>query len=350
MTETRTTSGTDARVLLAGDVGGTKTNLAAFTAGPGGSVVLEERGFHNADYASLAEVVQAFTRPAGHVPRAACFGVAGPVADGRARMPNLDWEIEARDLARVLDLERVLLLNDLEATGYGIPTLAPDQFAVLNEGARRPGGDAALIAAGTGLGEAILRSEGERYRVAPSEGGHGDYAPVDAEQTMLLGRLRERFGHVSYERVISGPGIHNVYDALDLPERADLAQAIRAAADPSALIAESALASASSRCMRALDVFVASYGAEAGNLALRALATGGIFVAGGIAPKVLPKLRDGTFMRAFTAKGRFADWLRSIPVNVVLDPTTALRGAAAHLAEAERRAAAEAATAKGGPG
>jgi glucokinase len=154
---------------------------------------------------------------------------------------------------------------------------------------------------------------------------------------------------VSYERVISGPGIHNVYDALDVPEPPDLADRIRAAADPSALITESALASASPRCMRALDVFVGSYGAEAGNLALRVLATGGVFVAGGIAPKILPKLRDGTFMRAFTAKGRFADWMRRIPVNVVLDPTTALRGAAAHLADVERRAAAEATTAKGGP-
>ena len=335
------------RVLLAGDVGGTKTNLALFTAEGGDVAVLAERGFHNADHGALEEIVEAFTHASGRVPSAACFGVAGPVADGVARMPNLDWKIDAHALGRTLGLERVLVLNDLEATGYGIATLPPDRFAVLNEGVRRPGGDAALIAAGTGLGEAILRWDGEQYRVAPSEGGHGDYAPVDEEQTMLLGRLMQRFGHVSYERVISGPGLHNVYDALDIEERTGLGERIRAAPDPSALIAESALSHASPRCVRALDVFVTAYGAEAGNLALRALATGGIYVGGGIAPKILPKLRDGLFVGAFTAKGRFTDWMRAIPLKVILDPTTALRGATAYLAGVERGRFAVPAAAKG---
>jgi glucokinase len=323
------------RVLLAGDVGATKTNLAVFTAERGTPLVLAEQAFLNAGYPGLAEVVEAFASAHGHVPTAACFGVAGPVADGRTRMPNLGWDIDARELGRALGLERVLVLNDLEATAYGIPTLAPDRFAVLNEGVRRAGGDLALIAAGTGLGEATLRWDGRAYQVAASEAGHADYAPVDATQTMVLGRLRGRFGHVSYERVISGPGLHNVYDVLDVDEMPSVTERIRTTDDPSALIAELALAGDSPRCVRALDVFVTSYGAEAGNLALRALATGGIYVGGGIAPKILRKLQDATFMRAFCDKGRFTEWLRRIPVNVVLDPTTALRGAAAYLARIE---------------
>src|SRR6185503_10276953 len=180
------------RVLLAGDVGATKTNLAVFTAEGGTPLVLDEQAFLNAGYPGLAEVVEAFTSAHGRVPTAACFGVAGPVADGRTRMPNLGWDIDARELGRALGLERVLVLNDLEATAYGIPTLAPDRFAVLNEGVPRTGGDRALIAAGTGLGEATLRWDGRAYQVVASEAGHADYAPVDATQTMVLGHLRGR--------------------------------------------------------------------------------------------------------------------------------------------------------------
>src|SRR5206468_3353460 len=198
-----------------------------------------------------------------------------------------------------------VLLNDLEATAYGIAVLPPEQLVVLNPGVPRPGGNAALIAAGTGLGEAVLYWDGTRHRVSASEAGHADFAPRDVEQIAILGRLVERFGHVSWERVVSGPGLHNIYAALAVAEAPEVAARIAAAEDASATITELGLAGASARCTRALDVFVSAYGAEAGNLALRALATGGVHVGGGIAPKIVGKLADGTFMRAFTAKGRF---------------------------------------------
>jgi glucokinase len=320
-------------LLLAGDVGATKTNLALFTAAGEVLTPVAEAHFVNDGYAGLADVVRAFLAREACVPTAACFGVAGPVADGRTLMPNLGWPIDALGLERLLALERVLLLNDLEATAYGIATLPPDQLLVLNPGVSAAGGgNAALIAAGTGLGEAVLYWDGTRHRVSGSEGGHADFAPRNAEEMQILARLMERFGHVSWERLVSGPGLHNIYGVLDLPEAPDVAARIEAAEDASATITELGLARASARCTRALDVFASAYGAEAGNLALKALATGGVYLGGGIAPKILPKLEDGTFLRAFTAKGRFADWLARIPVKVILDPKTALRGAAAYVA------------------
>ena len=267
-------------------------------------------------------------------PAAACLGIAGPVADGRSHMPNLGWTIDALPLAAALGLERVVLLNDLEATAHGIATLPPAAFAVLNEGTPRADGNMALIAAGTGLGEAILFFDGTRRRVSASEGGHADFAPRDAAQIAVLVRLIELFGHVSWERVVSGPGLRTLYEVLEDAETPDVARRIAGAPDPSAVITELALAGASRRCARALDLFVADYGAEAGNLALKALATAGVYVGGGIAPKILPKLRDGSFVRAFNDKGRFTDLMRTMPVRVILEPKTALRGAAAFLAAA----------------
>ena len=324
-------------LLLAGDVGATKTNLALFTTAGGVLTAVAEANFVNGGYGGLEDVVRAFLARGRSAPTAACFGVAGPVAEGRARMPNLGWLIDAASLGRLFALERVVLLNDLEATAYGIAVLPPEELVVLNPGVPRPGGNAALIAAGTGLGEAVLYWDGTRHRVSASEAGHADFAPRDVEQIAILGRLMERFGHVSWERVVSGPGLHNIYAALAVAEAPEVAARIAAAEDASATITELGLAGASARCTRALDVFVSAYGAEAGNLALRALATGGVHVGGGIAPKIVGKLADGTFMRAFTAKGRFADWLGRIPVKVILDPKTALRGAAAYLASVEAR-------------
>jgi glucokinase len=266
---------------------------------------------------------------------AACFGVAGPVADGRIEMPNLGWRLDAQRLGETLGVARVVLLNDLEATAYGVDTLTADRFAVLNAGVPRSDANAALIAAGTGLGVAILFWDGARRRVSASEGGHADYAPRDAEQEGILGRLRARFGHVSWERLVSGPGLRNIYDALDVEEDPGVARSIAAAADASAAIAEAALARTCARCVRALDVFADCYGAAAGNLALHALAAGGVYIGGGIAPKILRKLEDGSLFRAFADKGRLSPLLRDIPVKVILDPTTALRGAAAHLAHLE---------------
>jgi glucokinase len=325
-------------LLLAGDVGGTKTNLALFTTADGVLRSVADAHFMNQGHAGLEDVVRAFLAGRADVPTAACFGVAGPVAEGRSRMPNLDWVIDARALARLLALDHVVLLNDLEATAHGVRVVDPEQVVVLNAGTPVATGNAALIAAGTGLGEAVLYWDGAGHRVSPSEGGHADFAPSDAEQIAILTRLTARFGHVSWERVVSGPGLHSVYGALDVPEPADILARIESSADPSATITELGLAGVSPRCVRALDVFVSAYGAEAGNLALRTIATGGVYVGGGIAPRILPRLTDGTFLRAFIAKGRFADWLARIPVKVILDPKTALRGAAAYLAGTETRA------------
>jgi len=319
-------------LLLAGDVGATKTNLALYSTTGETPLPVEEAHFVNERYPDLEALVREFVARAPSPPVAACFGVAGPVAAGQTRMPNLGWLIDESRLARLLAVERVVLLNDLEATGYGIAVLPPDRLMVLNAGVPVATGNAALIAAGTGLGEAFLYWDGARHRVSASEGGHADFAPGDAEQMTILARLMARYGHISWERVVSGPGLRDVYDTLDVPEAPEVAARVAGAEDASATIAELALAGTSARCVGALDVFVSAYGAEAGNVALKALATAGVYVGGGIAPKILPKLADGTFVRAFTRKGRFSEWLARIPVKVILDPATALHGAAAYLA------------------
>ena len=321
-------SGARPDLLLAGDVGATKTNLTLYTAADGVLTAVVETHFMNEGYRGLEDVVRAFLRDRADVPVAACFGVAGPVADGRTRMPNLGWVIDAPALGRVLALERVVLLNDLEATAHGIATLPPDQLKVLNPGAPVVGGNAALIAAGTGLGEALLYWDGTRHRVCASEGGHADFGPRNAAEIAILVRLMERFGHVSWERVVSGPGLHNIYGALDVPETPEVAARIAAATDASATITELALTGGSARSARALDIFVSAYGAEAGNLALKALATGGVYVGGGIAPKILPRLRGPAFIEAFVAKGRMRPLLEAMPVRVVLNDRLALLGSA----------------------
>jgi glucokinase len=305
--------------------------VALFHAAPAGLVEpTAAETVSNAGHAGLAEVLEPFVRRAGAV-EAACLGVAGPVADGRAHMPNLGWTIDARELSARLGVPRIVVLNDLEATAYGIAALGPAGTVTLNAGLPAAEGNRALIAAGTGLGEALLVWDGTRHVVSASEGGHAEFGPRNAEQIAILERLIARFGHVSYERLVSGPGLANVYDALDEAEDPAVAARLASANDRSAAITVAALASASARCVRALDVLVDVYGAEAGNLALKGLARGGVWVGGGIAPKILPKLRDGRFLAAFCDKGRFADLLRSIPVHVILDERTALRGAAAHL-------------------
>jgi len=319
-------------LLLAADVGATKTNLALYAVADGVLTAVDEAHLVNEGYGGLEDVVRTFLRDRTDVPSAACFGIAGPVAEGRSRMPNLGWLIDAAGLARTLRLARVVLLNDLEANAHGIATLSPEQLMVLNPGAAVARGNAALIAAGTGLGEATLYWDGTRHHVCASEGGHADFGPRNAEEIGILGRLMDRFGHVSWERVVSGPGLHNIYDALDVPEVPEVAARIASAADSSATITELAQTGGSARAARALDVFVSAYGAEAGNLALKTLATGGIYVGGGIAPKLLSRIADGTFMRGFTDKGRFSEWLGRIPVRIILDQKTALRGAAAYLA------------------
>jgi len=322
-------------MFLAGDVGGTKTNLAIFTSEGGKLHVVAEQSFLNHSYAGFEEIVKEFLAGHDYIVTQACFGIAGPVKAGRAKMPNLPWTIDSALLGAALYIDRVFLLNDLEATAYGIAVLQPENVMVLSEAGPQLG-NIALIAAGTGLGEAILVWDGVTHRASASEGGHADFAPRDAEQIELLRYLIAKFGHVSYERLVSGPGLLNIYNFLKesgfAKEPDWLSSRLSESADASAVITETALSAQSELSTHALELFVSIYGAEAGNLALKALATAGVYIGGGIAPKILPKLKDGTFVRAFRDKGRFSTLLESVPVRVILDPKTALRGAAYYLA------------------
>lgn len=319
-------------MILAGDIGGTKTVLGLFEEAGGTLQAAREETFPSRSHGALEEILDRFlgsgSRPAI---RAACFGVAGPVVDGRSRTTNLPWELDEVALARRVGAPRAKLLNDLEAAAYGMLFLAPGDLRTLHPGAGQRRGNIAVIAAGTGLGEAMLHWDGDRYHPIASEGGHADFAPRTDLEVELLGYLRREFGHVSYERLLSGPGLFNIYrflrDSGYAEEPAWLREEL-ASGDPSATITRLALADRHLLCTGSLDLFAAIYGAEAGNLALRCLAVGGVYVGGGIAPKILPKLQNGTFVRAFTEKGRLADLMRTIAVKVALNSGAPLIGAA----------------------
>ena len=322
--------------MLAGDIGGTKTNLALFSVH--GEKLRSEsfRSFLSKRYSGLEPVLQEFLAVDKHSIDSACFGIAGPVVDGKVKTPNLPWMVDSSGLSHSLKLDSVGLLNDLEATAYGIFTLENEEFHTLNEGIMRHSGNKALIAAGTGLGQAILYDDGCHFRPLASEGGHGDFAPRNDLEIELLRYLIGRFRHVSYERVLSGPGLFNIYrffkENRGLEEPKWLTERLSTGDDPNAVITKAALANEAEICVKMLDLFVSLYGAEAGNLALRAKSVRGLYVGGGIAPKILDKLKDGTFMRSFVDKGRYADLLAAIPVQVVLNDQAALRGAAYYAA------------------
>jgi glucokinase len=323
-------------LVLAGDIGGTKTNLALFSV-HGEKLHSESfRTFPSKRYSGLIPVIEEFLAGNVRAIQAASFGIAGAVVDGRVKTPNLPWMIDTADVRRALKLEAVTLLNDLEAAAHGIFTLENDEFCTLNEGTMRHSGNKALIAAGTGLGQAILYDDGRRFQPLASEAGHADFAPRNELEIALLQHLIGRFGHVSYERVLSGPGLFNIYRFLreirGLEEPQWLTDRLAEADDASAVVSQAGLAGEAEICVKTLDVFVAAYGAEAGNLALRAKSVRGLYVGGGIAPKLLDKLKDGTFMRAFVDKGRYQDLLAAVPVQVVLEERAALRGAAYHAA------------------
>jgi glucokinase len=320
-------------VILAGDIGGTKTVIGLLEEAGDRLRTVREETFPSKSHGTLEEILERFlgggSRPAV---RAACFGVAGPVVEGRSKTTNLPWELDEFKLADAFRIPRVKLLNDLEAAAYGMLFLAPDELHALNPGAaRRRRGNVAVIAAGTGLGEAMLYWDGERYHPIASEGGHADFAPQSDLEVRLLVYLQREFGHVSYERVLSGPGFFNIYrflrDTGYAGEPAWLREKLTSG-DPSATITQVALAGGDPLCTTTLDLFVAIYGAEAGNLALKSLAVGGVYIGGGIGPKILPKLVDGTFIRAFSGKGRLADLMRAIEVKVALNPRAPLIGAA----------------------
>jgi glucokinase len=271
-------------------------------------------------------------KPGGLKIDAAGFGVAGPVREGMVVATNLPWKVSASSLAQLLGIHRVALANDLEANAYGIAWLTPQDFDTLNPGAAGAQGPQAVIAAGTGLGEAGMYWDGKMHRPFSSEGGHADLAPSNELEDALVVYLRKRFGgHVSSERVLSGPGLKNVYDFLRDTGRGTeepwLAEAMKKD-DPSAVVSRAALDGSSPLCSQAMDLFVSLYGAAAGNLALTFLATGGVFLGGGIAPKILPRLRGPIFLEAFLSKGRLRPLLEKIPVRVILNDRTALLGAA----------------------
>ena len=318
-------------MILAGDIGGTNARLASFEVVHGRVKPLVEETFPSHAYASLDDIVRTFVSAHDLRVVQACFGIAGPVRHGRSEAINLAWVVDAQRLAQQLGLATVWLVNDLEATAYGAGALAPEDFVTLNEGVPGAEGNAVVIAAGTGLGEAGLYWDGKQHWPFASEGGHASFAPGDALQVELLQYLQQRFTHVSWERVLSGPGLDNIYTFLRDTQRgvepAWLTEELHQG-DRSAVISRVALAGTCDLCVQALDLFVALYGAEAGNLALKVLATGGVFVGGGIAPKIVDKLQDTTFIQAFCAKGRLQPVLEAIPIRVIMNDKTALYGAA----------------------
>jgi len=318
-------------MILAGDIGGTNARLAVFDVLDGRFSLISASVFPSREYRSLDEIVSKFVRTANVHPHAACFGVAGPVRNGRVEASNLPWIIESKRLAEELDLKKALLINDLEANAWGIAFLDPADLVSLNQVKGTPVGNQAVISAGTGLGEAGMYWDGTKHLVFASEGGHADFAPRNELETELLRYLRVRFGHVSYERIVSGPGLVNVFNFLRDTGRGVepkwLADEMLHS-DPAAAISRAAIDGKCGLSEQAIDLFVSIYGAEAGNLALKIMATGGIYLGGGIAPKMLPKLAGPLFMEGFLSKGRMQHLLEAIPVRVITNDKVALLGAA----------------------
>ncbi len=320
-------------LLLAGDVGGTKTDLAIFSPNQGAKVPLARRAYPSDAYPDFVSLVRDFLAQAGRAVAAASFGIAGPVVEGEARVTNLPWIVSERELRAALSLSSVLLLNDLVAIASAVPVLDASDLASIHPGHAVAGGAIGVIAPGTGLGEAFLVWDGSTYQAFPSEGGHADFGPNGALQIELLRYLEGKFGHVSYERVCSGIGLPNIYEFLKsagvATEPAWLAEQIATAADPTPLIVNAAIGDRRcDLCVTTLDIFVAALGAEAGNLALKVLATGGIYLGGGIPPRILPKIASERFLNAFWSKGRMTDLLKRVPIHVITNPAAALVGAA----------------------
>ena len=326
-------------MILGGDVGGTKTNVGLFEVADGVPRLVRSASFRSPEYPGLAAVMKAFLAGEAREIGVACFGIAGPVLANRVTTPNLAWQIDGDQVAAEVGVPRVLLINDLVATAEGIPLLAPDEVALLQPGIANTAGtpdaegNRVLLAAGTGLGMALLPRIGAGWVPVPSEGGHADFAPRNEDEIGLLRSLRERFGRVSIERVLSGPGLFNIYqflrDARHAPESPEVREALARGDDAARVIGEQGLAPGGCAiCARSLEVFAGVYGAVAGNLALTGTATGGVWLGGGIAPKILPRLTDGLFVQTFLAKGRFVPFLERVPVRVILNQRTAMLGAA----------------------
>ena len=317
-------------MILAGDIGGTNARLAYFQPQNGHFRLVSERVFPSREHSELGEIVTKFLDDSGTRPEVACFGIAGPVRNGRVETSNLPWTIEARRLADELRINKALLINDLEATGWGVGALSASDLVALNK-VPATAANQALVAAGTGLGEAGLYWDGTRHHVFASEGGHCDFAPLDDLQVELFRYLYARYGHVSYERVLSGPGLVNVFEFLRDTGRGRvpgwLAEEMQKT-DPAAAISSAAIECKCGMSEQAMDIFVSVFGAEAGNLGLKVKATGGVFLAGGIAPKILAKLTTPLFLESFLNKGRLRHLMEVMPVKVITNDKLALLGAA----------------------
>ena len=318
-------------MILAGDIGGTNARLAYFEPQNGHLRLVSERTYPSREHRELGEIVVQFLDDSGAHPDAACFGIAGPVRNGRVDATNLPWAIDQSRLAKQIHLPATLLINDLEASAWGIGALAAGDLVSLNRVTGPAVGNQGVIAPGTGLGEAGLFWDGSRHHVFACEGGHTDFGPQGDLQIELLRFLKARFGHVSYERILSGPGLVNVYEFLrdqGHGKESDEFAVILKNTDPAAAISRAALDGTHPLAEKALDLWISVYGAEAGNLALKVMATGGLFLAGGISPKVLAKLTGPLFMQSFLNKGRLRPLLEAVPVHVVTNDKAGLLGAA----------------------
>ena len=319
-------------MILAGDIGATRTRLAAFQTEGNRLNCVVQKIYPSQEHSGLLEVLREFIRTEGIPVHSACFGVAGPVRGGKSKISNLPWTIDCKELAAQLKLNSVGLLNDLEAYAYGIDALESKDFVTLSEGLEDAEGNRAVISAKTGLGMAGLYWDGFRHHPFACEGGHADFAPRNELQAELFSYLQKKFGHVSCERVLSGPGIRSIYDFLRETRKAEEPQSLRdqlkEARDPSALIAQIALTGGAPICVQTLDIFVSILGAETGNCALRYMTTGGIFIAGVIAARNVEKLKDAAFLQAFLDKGRMSSLLKDMPVRVILNDDCGLIGSA----------------------
>ena len=319
-------------MILAGEIGATRTRLAAFQKEGSRLQLVVEKSYLSQEHGSLSEIIAAFIKAEGIAAHSACFGVAGPVRRGRSKISNLPWVIDARDLAKQLQLDAVGMINDLEAYAYGIDGLDSKDFVTLNEGSEDAEGNRAVISARTGLGVAGLYWDGFRHHPFACEGGHSDFAPRNTLEMELLAYLQKKYGRISCERLLSGPGIKNIYDFLRDTQKAEepqwLKDQIAAATDAPALISQLAQEGKAAICDQSMTIFVSIYGAETGNVALNFLSTGGIFIGGSVAAKNVSKMKDPIFMESFLDKGRMVDLLKEIPVTIVLNDDSGLIGAA----------------------
>jgi glucokinase len=320
--------------IVAGDIGGTKTHLALIDQ-KNPRLILKQKKYPSKDFENLEEILLDFLQGESLV-QTACFGIAGPIENGKCHATNLPWIIDSKAISKRLNISQVHLINDLEANAWGISWLKDDELVTLNEGIKEITGNQALIAAGTGLGEAGFFWNGREHFPFACEGGHCDFGPMDQEQLELWRFLKAQYDHVSYERILSGPGLVSLYQFFvqtGKEKECEMTKKAMQIDNPSKVITEKALKKECKACMRALDMFVFIYGGEAGNLALKFLAFGGLFIGGGIAPKIVDVMKNGLFLKGFLSKGRFSKLLSQIPIKLILNENTALLGASRYATE-----------------